>query len=122
LRENLQSATLQDIQLVLAANTSSAPVSFDRIRLLTPPPGNPAPPRPTVTPPQASELGNPYTPRFLSCSTSTTTVTDVDAEFEDIWAKRETPWEGKRTSQIPSVGLRFSGPVNPSMVNASFFP
>ncbi len=122
LRENLQSTTLQDIQLVLAANTSSAPVSFDRIRLLTPPPGNPAPPRPTVTPPPTSELGKPYTPRFLACSTSTTTVTDVDAEFEDIWAKRETPWEGKRTSQIPSVGLRFSGPVNPSMVNASFFP
>jgi choice-of-anchor A domain-containing protein len=122
LRENLQSTMLQDIQLILAANTSSAPVSFDRLRLLTPPPGNPPPPRPTVTPPQSGELGKPYTPRFLSCSTSTTTVTDVDAEFEDIWAKRETPWQGKRTSQVPSVGLRFSGPVDPSMVNASFFP
>lgn len=122
LKETLQSAALQDIGLVLAANTSTAPVTFDSLRFLTPPPGNPPPPRPTAASPSASELGKPYTPRFLSCSTSTTTVLDVDAEFKDIWAGRETPWQGKRTSQTPKVGLRFSGPVNPTMVNASFFP
>lgn len=52
------------------------------------------------------------------CTASSLTVTDVDADFRDIWAGREQLATGKRTEAEPTIHLTFNSPVDSSLVPA----
>lgn len=68
----------------------------------------PSPPAPPPDPPYVGNL----------CQDENLRVTDIDADFADIWAGRETAETGKRTDPLPTVALEFNAPIDPGRLPA----
>jgi hypothetical protein len=54
-----------------------------------------------------------------TCADPSLEILDVQADFRDIWAGRETIDTGKRTSRNPRIVLRFGHEVPPNGITAS---
>ncbi|HEX2870678.1 MAG TPA: choice-of-anchor A family protein, partial [Polyangiaceae bacterium] len=65
------------------------------------------------TPPGGSVPGGSPT-----CTDGALAVSDIQADFRDIWLGRETVASGKRTDQHPKVALTFNMPVQPQRLSA----
>ncbi|MES1187811.1 MAG: choice-of-anchor A family protein [Myxococcales bacterium] len=70
-------------------------------------------PVPPPAPPAGSVAGGSPT-----CTDRTLAISDIQADFRDIWLGRETVATGKRTDQHPKISLTFSMPVQPQRVSA----
>ena len=92
-------------QLSFAVNSPQT-VIFDHGTAVEMPPTPPSPP----TGPVAG--GSP------TCTDRTLAISDIQADFRDIWLGRETVATGKRTDQHPKIALTFSVPVQPQRVSA----
>jgi hypothetical protein len=57
-------------------------------------------------------------PLPIECTANNLRVTDLQADFRDIWAGREQLATGKRTEALPEIGLTFSEPVEPRFLAA----
>ena len=53
-----------------------------------------------------------------TCTDRALAVTDIQADFRDIWLGHETVATGKRTDQNPKIALTFSTPVQPQRLSA----
>jgi len=54
------------------------------------------------------------------CQNRTLRIVDVQGDLRDIWAGREQPATGKRSSASPVVTLEFNAPVDPELVVGAF--